>query len=334
MKSRIQIMVCGLLSMILFSCEHKDLCYHHPHVAVVKLEFDWKNAPQANPEGMCVFFYPEEGGEPVRFDFTGKTGGEIDIKVGRYKVLCYNNDTEAVQFRGMEDFNAHEGYTRDGNVVESIYGNAAHYAPPAKGAEDERVVICPDMMWGCNALNVEITEAGLSYECVPFEDKDKTEWMESTEHIITLYPAELICTYTYEVRNVKNMEYMTQACGSLSGMAPSIRLADEELGKECVTVPFETNLHPENSTMTGMFYTFGHHEENMEPHMMALYVWYSNKEKFYTTFDVTDQVHSAPDKRHVHIIIDNAEFPEPLPEDGGFDVEVDDWQEVENDIIM
>ena len=56
MKSRIQIMVCGLLSMILFSCEHKDLCYHHPHVAVVKLEFDWKNAPQANPEGMCVFF--------------------------------------------------------------------------------------------------------------------------------------------------------------------------------------------------------------------------------------------------------------------------------------
>ena len=61
-------------------------------------------------------------------------------------------------------------------------------------------------------------------------------------------------------------------------MAPSIRLADEELGKECVTVPFETNLHPENSTMTGMFYTFGHHEENMEPHMMALYVWYSNKE--------------------------------------------------------
>ena len=118
MKSRIQIMVCGLLSMILFSCEHKDLCYHHPHVAVVKLEFDWKNAPQANPEGMCVFFYPEEGGEPVRFDFTGKTGGEIDIKVGRYKVLCYNNDTEAVQFRGMEDFNAHEGYTRNGNVFE------------------------------------------------------------------------------------------------------------------------------------------------------------------------------------------------------------------------
>ncbi len=60
-----------------------------------------------------------------------------------------------------------------------------------KRAEDERVVICPDMMWGCNAMNVEITEAGLSYECVPFEDKDKTGGWKSTEHIITLYPGRI-----------------------------------------------------------------------------------------------------------------------------------------------
>lgn len=77
-----------------------------------------------------------------------------------------------------------------------------------------------------------------------------------------------------------------------------------------------------------------HHEENARPHKMMFYVWYSNKEKFYTTFDVTDQVHKAPDRKHVHIIIDNADFPEPLPDEGGFDVEVDDWVEVENDIIM
>ena len=59
--------------------------------------------------------------------------------------------------------------------------------------------------------------------------------------------------------------------------------------------------------MTGKFYTFGHHEENARPHKMMFYVWYSNKEKFYTTFDVTDQVHKAPDRKHVHIIIDNAD---------------------------
>ena len=115
------------------------------------------------------------------------------------------------------------------------------------------VSLSADMMWGSCARNVEITELGLSYECISFADKDKVEWIESSEHVITLYPAELICTYTYEVRNVKNMEYMTQACGSLSSMAPSMLFANEELDRECVTVPFETELHPESSKMTGKF---------------------------------------------------------------------------------
>ena len=100
--------VYALLAMILFSCEHKELCFHHPHVVTVRVDFDWKNAPQANPEGMCVFFYPEEGGAPIRFDFAGKDGGPVEIKVGRYRILCYNNDTESLLFRGMEGFDTHE----------------------------------------------------------------------------------------------------------------------------------------------------------------------------------------------------------------------------------
>ena len=56
MKTGIRMTVYTLLTMILFSCEHKELCFHHPHVATVRVDFDWKNAPQANPEGMCVFF--------------------------------------------------------------------------------------------------------------------------------------------------------------------------------------------------------------------------------------------------------------------------------------
>lgn len=56
MKTGIRMTVYALLVMILFSCEHKELCFHHPHVVTVRVDFDWKNAPQANPEGMCVFF--------------------------------------------------------------------------------------------------------------------------------------------------------------------------------------------------------------------------------------------------------------------------------------
>ena len=108
MKTGIRVTVYALLAMILFSCEHKELCFHHPHMVTLRVDFDWKNAPQADPEGMCVYFYPEEGESPIRFDFAGKDGGSVEIKEGRYRILCYNNDTESLLFRGMEGFDTHE----------------------------------------------------------------------------------------------------------------------------------------------------------------------------------------------------------------------------------
>ena len=29
----------------LFSCTHKELCMEHPHMAPLRLEFDWRDAP-------------------------------------------------------------------------------------------------------------------------------------------------------------------------------------------------------------------------------------------------------------------------------------------------
>ena len=132
---------------------------------------------------------------------------------------------------------------------------------------------------------------------------------------------------------MKNLKYATQMCGSLSGMAPSLLFGDESLGTECVTIPFES-VSDGVSTITGRFYTFGHHEENTAPHKLLLYVWFVDGSKYYYTFDVTDQIHSAPDKRHVHIIIDGLDFPQPIGNGSGFQPSVDDWQTVEEDIIM
>jgi len=78
-----------LLVISLTSCHHKELCLHHPHTVTLKVEFDWRDAPEADPRGMCVFFYTEDGGEPRRYDFSNRKGGEIHLNVGRYRVLLY-----------------------------------------------------------------------------------------------------------------------------------------------------------------------------------------------------------------------------------------------------
>lgn len=335
-------------AMLMSSCEHKDLCYHHPHTATVKVRYDWKNAPNANPLGMCVFFYPEDGGDPVRFDFSsrstpgrGVVGGDIQIRTGKYRVISYNNDTEGVMFGKRAKYDQHYAYTREGDILENIYGSGyrSSKTPRARGAEDERVVINPDMMWAATAINVEITETGISYECVPEKDKDNYDFVQNTEQIITLYPQQIVCHYSYEIINVKNLKHAAMMCASLCSMSPSHKFSTGELGTESVTLPVPASFNQETATITGEFFTFGHHEDNDDPHRMLLYVIMDDNSKYYfgsdlDRFDVTEQIHNAPDKMRVHIIIDGLDLPKAIENGGGFAPSVDDWETIYEDIIM
>lgn len=331
---------------LLCSCEHKELCYHHEHYAKLRLEFDWRDAPDAYPAGMSVFFYPEEPGrEPIRFNFMGRDGGgEIEVPLGRYRLLCYNSDTSGVLFSGVDDIATHTAFTRRGSMLEPMGVQTkaeSDWKLRAEGTENEPVVICPDMMWGCNAVDVEVSELGISYICVPESEKD--EWIGrppvTTEYVITLFPHELTCIYTYEIRHVKNLDVVSRMSASLSGMSPALRLFDEELDRQCVTHPFDAQVDTKTGNIVGRFITFGHHEENADPHKMMLYLLtkdgralvFGTNDK---AFDVTSQVHSAPNKRRVHLIIDGLDIP-PVPTDpGGYIPGVDDWIEINNDIII
>lgn len=338
-----KVIVFLILALVGISCNHKDLCYHHPHIVKLRLEFDWRDAPEANPAGMSVYFYPMEGTDAPtrRIDFLGKKGGDIDIQVGHYRVIAYNNDTEVSQFGDTHSYDTHHIFTRNGDLFEAIPGVAAGTgAPRPKGTEGENVVVVPDEVYGCYAMDVEVTETGVSYKCFPLDEKENWYGKDPivTEHVITLYPHDYLCVYTYEIRNVKGLDGVTQMCATLSGMSPKLLLGDETLHKECVTLPFGAEADEDGTTITGRFLTFGHHDENAEPHMMGLYVWMKDGSRYFYgaeggKFDVTDQVHSAPDRRRVHIIIDGLELPTPFDE-GSMDPGFDDWLEIDTDIIV
>jgi hypothetical protein len=180
-----------------------------------------------------------------------------------------------------------------------------------------------------------VTEDGVSYVCVKPGDDDVK--VSNDELVITLFPHELVCTYTYEVRNVTNLKHMSQMSGTISGMSGILTFSTEELGREPVTLPFEARAGGE-STVVGKFYTFGHHLENPDPHKMVFYVVMDDGAKYcykdMENLDVTEQVHNAPDFRHVHLIIDGLDLPQPIENGHGFDPSVDDWEIVEEDIVL
>jgi hypothetical protein len=305
----------------------------------LRVDFDWRDAPDATAKGMCVSFYSLETGGRYRFDFNNTIGGEIQLRVGKYRAICHNNDTEAMLFYNADDFETYGTYTRQSNVLEPIYGNTANYAPKSEGTEDERAVLTPDMMWGCCAFDIEVTDSGVEYICVPYSQyvSRTVPRIAMQDHTIILYPHELTCIYTYEVRNVKNLKHMSQMCGTLSGMSGMLTFFNEKLDEECITLPFES-FSDKVSTVTGRFYTFGHHEENEEPHKMTFYVVMDDGTKYCykdtESLDVTTQIHEAQNKRRVHIVIDGLDLPQPIENGQGFRPVIDDWIVENHDVYL
>ncbi len=340
----IRLMLKGLLALVgllLASCEHKELCYTHPHEVRIRVDFDWIDAPDANPEGMCVFFYSMTDGSSRRFDFSGLHGGYISILPGKYRVMCYNNDTETVLFHNTDDYDRHGVYTRQGEIDEVFSGNASRNGTPrAEGTEKEKLIVCPEMMWGCTAINVVVDEAGIEYICEP-ETPGYNKPATVDEYVIMLYPHELVCTYTYEIRNVKNLSHMSQFAATLSGMAGQMNFDKEYLTSTPSTLMFDGNRY-DDTTITGKFYTFGHSLESEALHRMTIFVILDNGEgkvfgldsKTNERFNVTEQVHNAPNRRRVHLIIDGLDIPQPISNGSGFSPTIDDWDVVNETIII
>lgn len=343
MKNTMKYLLSGAAALSLLSgCQHKELCYDHAHTTFVDVVFDWNYAPDAEAndevENMCLWFYPVDDagnktGDPIYRKLSGMKGGRIDIPTGRYLVLYYNSDYEAVQFAGTDWFYSHVCYTREGDLFESVHGNAASYgAPRAEGTEDEPVVITPDKMWGDNAMNVEITDSGLSYWFVRDGETEVTT-VSNAENRFTLMPHEQTCDYTFEIRNVENLKYVTQVSASLSGMSRAEFCAEERLSEVPATLSLGA-VSDGVSTITGAFQTFGHHRNNREPHVLTVYVWLEDGSKWYYTNDVTEQIENAADRRNVHIVIDGLSLPKPIENGSGMHPDVDDWQDVEVDLEM
>lgn len=328
---KLQLYAILLTATALTSCNHKDLCYIESQRHKLFVEYDWSEAPDATPRGMCVFFYSTDNADAsYRFDFDNTEGGEIELPAGRYKLITYNNDTEAVRFANTNTFDSHEAYTRFGDLLEPLYGNGIKST--ASTDDGERVRITPDGLWGCHALDVVIDEHGVTYTVVPYARSRGCEDCE--EHVygnqvITLYPHDMLCHYTYEVRNVANAQYVSKVSAALSGMSGQMNMAYETLDAEPVTLPLSGKADGAAHKITGQFLTFGHSNDATVPHRMTFFVVMTDGSKYRIdhadNLDVTSQVDNAPDRRHVHIIIDRLNLPDPGTENGEWTPTIDDW---------
>ncbi len=307
-------------ALILCGCEHKELCYDHAHVVSLKVNFDWQLAPEANPSSMSLYLYPEDGGEAMRYEFTDRRGGTIRVPIGRYDALCLNSGTENLRYRHTERRETFEVYTRDTELLSSFtsLGVRSDGAPRAEGTEDERVALQPDIVWSGSADDILLTLG------------DEGEVRE-----VTLLPDAVTVAYTIVIRNIDNLKYAMGLDASLSTLAESVRLYDGAPTGEDITLPFGLQVRPEEASATGSLLTFGHCPSRVDNrHYLTVYAILADGNRWYYTYDVTDQIHGAADPRDIIIEVDGLPLPKPLVNGGGFQPVINEWQQVDIEITM
>ena len=308
--------VAAMLLPLLTACEHKDLCYDHPHSASVEVVFDWVNAPDANPATMSLYLYPEDGSEPMRYEFTDRAGGTIAVPVGVYDAICVNSDKEThriVDKERMETFQVTTGSTRS---LRGTLSTRSETAPLARGAEEERSVMEPEALWSDHAEGLEVRlEAGVQR--------------------LVLTPESRVKLCSVEIRNVENLRHVAALSASVTGMSGGWLPGIDCLTDEKVTIPFEVHANNEKTTLTGSLTFFGHCPKAAGEHKLMIYALMSDGNTYYYEEDVTGQFHDpTQDPTHIVIILDKLPLPKPVSGGGGLQPTVKEWQEVRIDLPM
>lgn len=289
------------IAIVLSGCEHKKIHMPSSQPQGVHMMLMWDRYPDANPQGMTLYFFPLGGGKIWRYDTPGRDGGDVELPIGRYSMLAFNNDLPGVAFSGLTSLSAAKAALRLSSGAAT--GSGALY---------------------CGVVErLEVTPCGVEYSSAEYPCK------ECPAGLVRCSPQPRFCSYTLVLEGVKGMERVRQASALLSPMAAEVDMASGSLSASGVGLAISLSETGEGDSMRGATTAFGV-ASGADRITATVRVVRTDGVALAKAYDVTDQVLSAPDPRNVTIVIRGLEIPDgdtPLPPDPdvGIDVDVDGW---------
>ena len=291
------LMLAALMASV--SCQHKDLCYDHPHNGHLQVVFDWAKVSETVEQNMELFLFPVGGGRPLHYQFYNIYGGYIDVPSGVYKAICANTGTGANRFEDSSD--TFSGFTVTTRAL----------------SKSEDAILEPDILYSDHISDGIRIDSG----------KDQT---------LTMYPAQRTPRYTVIVKNVRNLNGAKNCTASLTKLSCSYRAADDEALDDSHSQSFEMARAGESS-LVGMVTIFGHRHNECLNHILTLHFDLQSGNELNCTVDVSDRMTElARDGRMSgEIIIDlDIDLPKPISNGSGFQPTVDDWEGEEIDVSI
>lgn len=339
-----------LLLLCVVSCNHDELCYHHPHDASVRVDVDWSDFVEETPTGMTVMVYPQDGGKALTQHTNTTSHAIFALPAGTYHSIVYNQSPSeygSLSFRGMEKFETAEVYA---NTTDSRWYTS-------RGDEDGRVVTEPEWVGTDRVKDMIVTP-----EMVEKTGEDNFAQFsisrgrsDNSFLIGEHHPLNIIYTITVKV-HIDGIYNLRSARASLSGLAEGYFMGLEKPSANKVTQLLEEwkmSLDPIDPTkgtidakITCFGLPYGHQGKAEENELMLSLLLVDNKTILDFPFHVGDKFETRVEEDvqlqlrlalNVELTIDTP-LPDVKPEgsgDGGFNAKVDDWGDEENiDINM
>ena len=284
-----------LSAALMASCRQKDLVSPDEIVRVM-VDFNWRNADEAEPEGMTVLFFPADGdSHSWRFDIPGR-GGEVELFPGLYRVLAYNSDLPGVQIANTDNYDTCEA------TVRMMSDTLSHST---------------GMLYGASLSSVAV---GSDHGRLP---------------TIKMTPDSLATVYHIRVDSVSGTHRIKTARAIINGIASSVCLRLQRNSETTCCVSTTLQIEPDaRSTLKAVATGFGN--PSIPNPRITLDVMITTTHAVYKkSFDVTDQVMNSSNPRDVNIYIQGMNIPEadipdnPDDNDVGISVGVDGWQVIE-----
>ena len=311
--------------LLLTSCEYKELCYDHPHVAdynlslklTLKLELDIRldvteeaHTKIEVPNYMKVCFYDPQTGRLGKTEFVGGQGGNLNEAPGIYDMVVYSFGTEWTQIRGEGEVNTLEAFTSDitsqKESLLSTFKRSGEYEAPGP------IIYTPD--------HLLVTRKQVVIPALNAGERVVT---------ITAEAATIVDTYSFEVKNITGVEYIASVEAFVTNQARSSFFGRGEKSTEPATIYFPVEVDAKTGVIKTTFNTFG-----KLPGESLSYLHIVMKDTGGTihtvTEDITDQFEDPG-----HEIIINRPVVIPPPEGGGgggISPTVDPWEDENHDV--
>lgn len=310
-RSLVAVVMFAAFMSLLSSCVHKDLYMNTDEPVKLKVVFDWRYAPDANPESMALYLFPADGGVPLRYIFSGRDGGEIHLPFGVYDAVCLNADnTDWVELEEMDTSESALLKVGETSAISPYSELAGVLASRPESDDGNMLVDIPGATW----------TSGIKTFDARYDGTDKT---------LVLYPEDRLCHYTVDIYDVDGLEEDTRSgssvMASLSNMTDGVRIFSGEKLTNLRAVPFILQKGDTPESLHAEFDTFGENSDLAAVHHLSLYTKMEDGSWTVQTKDVTEQVHKAPDPKNVHIILRGAALPKSSGGGAGFTVDVNGW---------